>query len=204
MKNRVARVLIVGALVLLIAGCEAASEQKVRDLYKKWQENDLQTIMAAVFGTSTGNAGQDALIQGVTESEKQDDVTKQARDAVERGDSAALDALIAANPGDYGLKLMRGTLALAAGDTREFVSEYASVENQRSTDTIIKNKIVELRIIAPQLEGHFRSANQCDEYYGTLAQLHRQRFEINHHQVDLDKAAEYDNTHATVCPTLPR
>ena len=203
MKRVVGRVLAIAVLVVTVAACQATSEAKIRGLIDKWQENDFSTILAAVFGTSTGDAGQDAVIQGVTESEKQDDVTQQAREAQANNDVTALEDLIAANPGDYGLLLMRGTMALATGDTGEFVRQYSSVDN-RGQDTVIKNKIVELRLIGPQVEGRWVSANQCDEYYGTLAQLHRQRYEVNHKQFDLDEAARYDGLHTQTCASIPR
>ena len=199
-KRSVIGVLVVAVLVL---GCEATSESKIRDLINKWNENSIETISQSLFGTSTGNAGQDGLIDGVNRIDEQDGVTQDARNALAIGDTAALDDLIAKYPGDYGLRLMRGANALANGDTGSFVSDYTDVRNVGQI-AVVNTKIVELKAIADQVEGQWKSVNQCDEYYGSLSQLYRQRFEISHRQSDLDEAARYDGIHTQICSALPR
>jgi hypothetical protein len=190
-------------VAVLLIGCEATSESKIRDLINKWNENSIETISRSLFGTSTGNEGQDGLIDGVSRIDEQDGVTQNARSALANGDTDALDDLIAKYPGDYGLRLMRGANALANGDTGSFVSDFTDVRNVGQI-AVVNTKIVELKAIADLVEGQWRSVNQCDEYYGSLSQLHRQRFEISHRQSDLDEAARYDALHTQTCSALPR
>ena len=203
MSRRVRLVLAVGLIAVLVIGCEATSESKIHDLLNKWNENSFETISRSLFGTSTGNAGQDGVIDGVTRIDEQDGASQDARNALASGDTEALEALIAKYPSDYGLQVMRGANALAEGDTGSFINDYTAVGN-RGQVAVVNTKIVELKAISDRVEGQWKSVNQCDEYYGSLSQLYRQRFEITHRQTDLDEAARYDSLHTENCSTIPR
>jgi len=195
------RLLAFGLLAVVVIACGASSEGSVSTLLKKWNDNSFSTISHAVFGTSTGNAGQDGVIDSAQNITDVDDAEKAAEEALANGDMSTVDSLTRQHPTDPHLHTLRGALALVQGDTQTFVSDYAfSVPAGQISP--INDRIAQLNQAGTAIGGRFVSVNQCDEFYGSLAQLYRQRFEISQRQADLDMAAQIDQQHSATCATV--